>query len=223
MRTRASSLLLLAAVSACAGTVTNTITAGTAILTPGQESFTLSGPGFSFTGSGPVSEYPCGPVVACMAGAAIPSSPAALDSNDRGVSGTITLGARFYDYMETPLSMGDASLTFAFDLIAPVTTPPSSPVLTAPFTAVAEFDDVAFDPHNLYFFYGSGTVTVDLTSEGTPSGTRYYLQSMQFEFTSVPEPRPALLVFAVIVLSCLCRLAWSGAWLAGTGQRVSRA
>src|SRR5882757_1247208 len=98
MRNLVIPFVLMVASSTSAATITSgTADLGTAdSLGVGPESFSLSGPGFSFTGIGINSEYPC-TLIACVPGGLIPFAD--LSSEDRRVVGTITLGNRSFDYL----------------------------------------------------------------------------------------------------------------------------
>jgi PEP-CTERM motif len=206
MRSIALLLLLIPAVSSVAAT-TYTITRGTADLTVNSgladESFSIAGPGFSFTGSGAVSGYPCRVFEPCPLGAQFPAALTELSSEDTGVSGTITIGNTSSDYDETPGLLGGADIRYDFNLSTPATNPPNSLILKGPFTATADFGDPDITSFNVFSFTGSGTVTINLNwavypPEFAPSG--YELQSIHFAFASVPEPGTGILVLAAISL-----------------------
>jgi hypothetical protein len=74
--------------------------------------------------------------------------------------------------------------------------------LQAPFTATVEFSTGPFSPPGGVFLQmsGQGTVTVDLTMLfGPGSPPKYFLQSEQFTFTSVPEPGTAALALTAFL------------------------
>jgi hypothetical protein len=184
-----------------------TITGGTTDLTAGSgaanESFSLTGPGFSFSGSGAVSAPPCA-LNPCQLGTQIPWALAELSSEDRGVSGTIIIGSTSNDYFEGPGFPGGADIGYVFNFSTPATNPPNSLTLTGPFTATADFADPNIESGNLFSFTGSGTVTINLNLLLFPPQfsipPAYELQSMHFAFSSVPEPGTGVVVLTGISL-----------------------
>ena len=211
MRTKLLFFLLVSYVAARA----QPITSGVADLVPSgpfgaDESFTLNGPGFTFTGGGFNTEYTCGPAWRpCVPGSTIPSASATLSSDDRGVGGTITVGSTSFRYTENEDSPGSASLHFQFDLTIPSTNPPAGTLsLTGPFTATAFFQDPSFLSGAAFRFEGEGLLTLNLNLVGAS----YALENMHFDFSpeppAIPEPATgALTGIALGVLSLGVRAA----------------
>lgn len=192
-------LFVTSAVLAAAGTTVLPITSGVADITAdGFESFSLHGSGFSYTGAGVNSEFPCGPVVVCIPGGQIPSQFAELSSDDRGIAGTITVGSTTYNYVALPDLATIAQVSFVFDLSTPGTNPPINLTLIGPFTGSAEFEDPTFQSGELFQFDGQGLVTIHLMLGGPPDQQVYSLQHMHFDFAPVPEPGTDTLVFAAL-------------------------
>jgi hypothetical protein len=212
MRSIAFLLLLIPVLSSSAAPV-YTITSGTADLTvnsgTANETFAIAGPGFSFMGFGELSASPCTLVDPCPLGAQIPSALAELSSEDRGVTGTITIGGRSNDYIEGPGFPGGAGIRYLFNLSTPGTNPANSLALTGPFTATADFADPNIESGNLFSFTGSGTVTIKLNLLLFPPQfsipPAYELQSMHFAFTSVPEPETGGMALAAISVLAIVR------------------
>ena len=199
---RIACLLLLLPALLSSATISGVITSGSADLTAngleGTESFSVSGPGFSYTGQGRVSEYSCGPFAVCRIGTQIPSWFAGLSSEDRGMQGIFTFGSTSINYgygIGDP--RGGGGIEYSFHLSTPATNPPAILTLMGPFTAVAYFAShlLGVDSSS---FTGSGMVTIDLTL--SPFGGVYELQRMHFDFSSVPEPGAGTLVLAGIVV-----------------------
>lgn len=211
MRNLAFLLLLIPIASSSAAPV-YPIMSGTADLTvnsgSASESFSLAGPGFAFTGSGEVSAPPC-TLDPCPLGTQIPAALAELSSEDRGVSGTITIGGTSNDYTESPGFPGGADIRYAFNLTTPATNPPNTLMLTGPFTATADFADPNIESGTPFSFAGTGTVTINLNLLAFPPSSSvppaYELQSMHFAFASVPEPGTGVMSLAAIcVLAIVC-------------------
>src|SRR2546430_2054743 len=202
MRNIAPSLFLLAAVSACAGTITS----GMGDRFGASISVQFRGSDFIAGASAISSEYPCGrPDGPCLPGTKIRSVLAGLSSEDRGASGGITFGndsgSPSCDFSGIPGSRASVDVEFMFDLTTPGTNPPSSVTLTGPFTARAFFENPACPVGSFFSFAGQGIVTADLTL-GT-SG--YDLPRLHFDFTSVPEPATGAVVFVAILAAVSCR------------------
>jgi hypothetical protein len=216
MRNLAFLLLLIPAVWSSAAPVYS-ITSGTADLTvnsgSASESFSLTGPSFSFAGSGEVTTYPCSPSDPCSLGAQVPAALAELSSEDRGVSGTITIGSTSNDYLEAPGFPGGADIRYAFTLGTPATNPLNTLALTGPFTASADFADPNIESGTPFSFTGSGTVTINLSLLAFPPPSSippaYELQSMHFAFTGVPEPGTGAMALAALSVIGILRLLWS--------------
>jgi hypothetical protein len=189
MRKTLFSLFLMAAGTTYATTLP--ITSGVADLSGGLESFSLSGPGFSYSGSGVNSEFLCGPLISCIPGARIPSGNAGLSSADRGVFGGISVGSASFGFLELENSPGAAEIDFQFNMTTPGTNPPSSLILTGPFTGEAFFEDPRFLSGELFFFQGQGvaTINLNLVTLIVPYGVQqmYELQNIHFDF-GAPEP-----------------------------------
>jgi hypothetical protein len=198
------SLFLMTAFTSRAATLP--ITSGRADLIAGprvNESFLLNGSGFSFSGFGINSGYPC--LIGCIPGDPIPSGLATLSSEDRGAGGALTVGNTGCGVASGPgfpALAGSVDIEFSFNLNTPGTNPPSSLTLTGPFTARAFFFDPNCQAGSFFVFSGQGLVTINLVLV-VPlfAAPTYNLQNMHFDF-GVPEPGTATLVcLAVAALS----------------------
>lgn len=196
------SLTLLSPVLCSAATITAPITSGSASLLPGSpllgaESFSVSGPGFSFTGSGINSAYTCGPIITCPLGALIPASGTDLTSEDRGVTGNITIGSASENYIALPGLATSAGIMFNFSLTTPASNPPSTLILSGPFSAQAFFGDPNFQSGNTFVFNGQGIATFNLVLDQFLP--QYDLVSASFVF-NVAEPGAGAVVAAALIL-----------------------
>jgi hypothetical protein len=198
--------LLTSSVAVSAATVRGTITSGAADLTlAGQEaneSFAVNGTGFSFTGTGVVSEPPCSPFSVCTPGNPIDAAFAALSSEDSGVGGLLTIQDRSHSYSEDPGAPGGAGINYNFNLSTPAANPPATLTLTGPFTATANFADPDVESGNLFEFDGRGSVTIRLTfvPAGELGPAQYLLQNAHFTFANAPEPSTGLMAVGSLSL-----------------------
>jgi hypothetical protein len=206
-------LLITVASTIYADTVTTLpITSGSFFFSGKSGGFGISGPGFSFGGGGATtSEFPCSSIFDfCPAGTQIFFN-AVVSSEDRGVSGTITVGSASRGYVENPATAGFAEMDAFFNLTAPAISPSSTLTLTGPCTGEAIFSDPNFpapfttiENEQTFIFTGQGVVTATLLypNLGTLFPTTYVVEGLQFDFgnagTATPEPSTSGLVFAAV-------------------------
>ena len=176
----------------------------------GTARFSVTGPGFSFTGRAEVSGLvpcsafgPCAPGTTAIGGAAI-------SSEDRGMIGTFTFGGETFDYTALPGLITTASIGFWHTFAIPMVgvNPPETLLLTAPFTSEGGFSAVEGredwnGPSVDLLMAGQGIVTVHLRLfEAAPGTTLYEFESSRYEFSAVPEPGTGTLILPALAGIC---------------------
>ena len=180
-----------------------TITAGSAgsskaggSLVLASQQFSLSGPGFTFTGSG-ISDNggPC--TLSCGLGSTLRGSSIG-NGPDGGISGNLTLNGVSQDYSFGPLSSGGVFISFSFDLVVPSINPlpPNcfncSLVLTGPFTA-----DALYHTGSTPLFEALGGGTASVTLLPLPPA-QFVFVGQTFTFVPTPEAPPFLSLAAAL-------------------------
>jgi hypothetical protein len=182
-------------------------------------SFSLNGPGVSFTGQGIMTPGPCVLSLCTPGGMAsvAPRNIGSISSDDRSFGGTVTLGSDSFDYFALVDFEPSAHLDFSYSLQIPNVggTPPATLMVSGPFTASAFFFSTA-QPDLTLSMEGRGTVTLNLQwLPDSPFGPGYELRSAHYAFL-VPEPGTISMVLMAMAGQCLIgirRRARRGAWL----------
>jgi len=185
----------------------------------GSAEFSVTGPGFSFTGSGQVGSLsPCSAFFPCVPGTT-ELGASGISSEDRGLIGTFTFGGETFGYTALPGLITGASIDFSQTFAIPMVgvNPPETLLLTAPFTSFGGFFAVEGlegwnGPSVALLMAGQGIVTVHLQLVGGTPEPLYRFQSSRYEFSAIPEPGTGTLILpalAGIGFFCLRRRAHS--------------
>lgn len=187
------SLLVIGVAASRAATITNGSASSSVLsgLSLASQNFSLSGPGFTVTGSGTSDNAgPC--TLSCSPGDTLGFSSIG-NGPDGGIAGTLTLNGVSQNYsFAGEIPKGALDISFFFDLVVPPI--PSSclmsctVVLTGPFTAdlrMAFFNSPL--PVDALDAFGGGTATVDLVPLFP---NHYFFVGQSFSFVPVPEPPP---------------------------------
>jgi hypothetical protein len=214
---------LAAAGSSASTSIVSVITAGTAdVVSLGQgatsqlASFSLSGPDFSFTGTGteinPVflCDNPIVPnrITNCATGQHI--NPSAGDITFGPMTGAISFQDNSENYGPNVVAQVYATLDLTTPTsIAPNTLP--SVAVSGPFRGVAVFIDPNFEGGAMLNFFGQGTATAHLIGHhvvepsGEDFGSFFVLQSIHLDFAT-PEPGTSTLVGMALACCAITRL-----------------
>ncbi len=175
----------------------------------GSARFSLTGPGFLFTGGGGTSfMVPCSAFGPCVPGTTRGQS-GDLSGEDRGLGGTLTLGGKTYPWAALPGLGPSARISFSHTFAIPMVgvDPPETLILTAPFTSSAGFFAFEADPDwdgpdIQLSMKGQGIVTVHLQLVGGVPETLYRFQSSRYEYSAIPEPGTGTLILPALAGPC---------------------
>jgi hypothetical protein len=180
------------------------VLSGSADIIPGHGEFSLIAVNSSFTGVGTFGPSNGGPCISipCAPGAFLNSGLSVISSEGGSLAGIVSLDGASYAYQGSPSSATYGSVDFHYflTLTVPSGSPPSTLVLTAPFTADAYFASPFFNSRQALQWYGGGTVTLTFRRAFPLTQTLYQFQSAHFDFVPIPEPRTFAPVLTGLVL-----------------------